>query len=78
MEQGQALNAGAADDVRANVGEVVDYVKDTPLAEGSSAILYPGEFEALTREQRLADGVSIAESTWEEVSALMQRFGVSG
>ena len=69
---------GAIDDIRTTVGEVVDYVKDTPLAEGSSGILYPGEFEALTREQRLAEGVSIADSTWEEVFALIDRFGLAG
>ena len=68
---------GAIDDIRATVGEVVDYVKDTPLADGSSGILYPGEFEALTREQRVEEGVSIADATWDEVSALMERFGLT-
>jgi LDH2 family malate/lactate/ureidoglycolate dehydrogenase len=68
---------GSIDDIRATVGEVVDYVKDTPLADGSSGILYPGEFEALTREQRIEEGVSIADATWGEVSALMDRFGLT-
>ena len=69
---------GPIDDIRATVGDVVDYVKDTPLAEGSSGILYPGEFEALTREERLENGVSIADATWDEVSALIDRFGLTG
>ena len=65
------------DDIRATVGEVVDYVKDTPLADGSTGILYPGELEALTREGRLEDGVSVADATWDEVSAVMDRFGLT-
>ena len=68
---------GSIDDIRTTVGEVVDFVKDTPLAEGSSGILYPGEFEAMTREQRLEEGVSIADATWGEVSALIDRFGLT-
>ena len=68
---------GSIDAIRTTVGEVVDFVKDTPLAEGSSGILYPGEFEALTREQRLEEGVSIADATWAEVSALIDRFGLT-
>ncbi len=65
------------DDIRTTVGEVVDYMKDTPLAEGSSGILYPGEFEARTRKQRLADGVSVADATWEQVAELIERFGLA-
>ena len=32
---------GPIDDIRATVGDVVDYVKDTPLAEGSTGIPLP-------------------------------------
>ena len=68
---------GPIDDIRSAVGDIVDYVKDAPLAEGSSGILYPGEFEALTREDRLENGVAIADATWGEVSALIDRFGLT-
>ena len=64
------------DDIRAQVGEVIEYVKDTPTVEGVDDILYPGEIEARTREQRLKDGVYVAQATWDEVARLIQRFGL--
>ena len=39
-------------------------------------MLYPGEIEAMTRKQRLAEGVAIEQSTWDEVVGLVQELGV--
>ena len=64
------------DHVRELVGNIVAYVKDTPAMEGSRGVLYPGEIEAITRRERLADGVVIEESTWEQVMALVKEFGL--
>jgi uncharacterized oxidoreductase len=65
------------DEVGARVDEVVDYVKSTPLAEGSSGILYPGEMEARSRRQRLKTGVPVADATWDEVSQVIDRFNLT-
>ncbi len=64
------------DHIRELVGNIVEYVKDTPPMEGSRGVLYPGEIEAMTRKQRLADGVEIEQSTWDEVGALIKEFGL--
>jgi uncharacterized oxidoreductase len=61
---------------RERVGEFVRYVKDTPPMEGASGVLYPGEFEARNRRDRLANGVSVERSTWDEVAALIEEYGL--
>ena len=62
------------DSVRAQMDNLVRYLKDTPLMEGSSGVLYPGEIEATTRRQRLAEGVPVEEATWAQVVDLIKRF----
>ena len=64
------------DHIRELVGNIVEYVKDTPAMEGSRGVLYPGEIEAITRAERLANGVEIEQSTWDEVGALIKEFGL--
>ena len=65
-----------AEDLRAQVGEMVRYLKDTPLAEGSKAVLYPGEIEAMTRGERLANGVEVPQATWDEMAELIREHGL--
>ncbi len=64
------------DDVKAQVEELVRFVKDTPPMEGSSGVLYPGEVEARSRQERLANGVPIEQATWEEVAKLIKEYGL--
>jgi uncharacterized oxidoreductase len=66
------------DDVRAKVENVVRYVKDTPAMEGSSGVLYPGEIEAKTRQERLAKGVEVEQATWDLVVELIKEYGLEG
>ena len=47
------------------------FIKDTPLAKGFSEVLYPGEMEWLTEQQRLRDGVYIEEGTWAGIQELI-------
>ncbi len=58
------------------VQDMIDYVKDTPPMEGSKGVLYPGEIEAMTRVDRLANGISIEDATWDEVMGLVRDYGV--
>ena len=67
---------GSMDLLREQVEDMVRYVKDTPLREGFTEILFPGEFEARNRKQRKIDGLYIEDATWDEISDLMTKHGV--
>ncbi len=67
---------GSLDLVKAQVASIVEYIKDTPMREGFSEVLYPGEFEVRNRTQRRKDGLYIEDATWSEVADLMARYGV--
>ncbi len=64
--------------VKAKISRAVDYVKDTPLAEGSSGVLYPGEKEARTRKERGENGVEIEDDTWNQVMGLVREYRIEG
>ena len=61
---------------RKDVAEFADYLKASPLATGFSEILYPGEIEYRTEQQRLRDGVEVDDATWQEVWRLVQEHGL--
>lgn len=63
--------------IRARVSRTIDVIKDTPLAKGAGDVLYPGEMEATTRRERMANGVDIEEATWNPVAALIEELGVA-
>ena len=67
---------GSLDLIKAQVEGIVTYMKDTPLREGYSEVLYPGEFEKRNRLQRRADGLYIEDATWDGVTELMAQYGV--
>ena len=67
---------GSLDLIKAQVDGLVKYVKDTPLREGYSEVLYPGEYEIRNRRQRRAEGLYIEDATWDEVTELMSQYGV--
>jgi uncharacterized oxidoreductase len=67
---------GSLDLLKAQVEGMVEYVKATPLREGFTEILVPGEFEARNRKQRMIDGLYIEDATWDEVAGLMEKHGV--
>ena len=67
---------GPLEGVREQVGEMVSYLKDTPLSEGSKGVLYPGEIEAMTRRERLANGVEVPQATWDEAVELIKQHGL--
>jgi uncharacterized oxidoreductase len=53
----------------------VKYLKETPPAEGFKEVLYPGEKEYYTRQQRTSDGIPIEDSTWKRLSELAEKYG---
>ena len=65
---------GPLDAFRAQVDTVIDFVKTDPL-EGE--VLFPGEFEARNRRERLANGLDLPAATWNEIAACAERLGVT-
>ena len=64
------------EEVKTRVDELVRFVKDTPPMEGSSGVLYPGEVEARSRQERLTNGVSTEQATLDQVAHLIEEFGL--
>jgi len=56
---------------------MVKFVKDTPLAQGFDQILYPGEKEAKSRQDRSAKGMEIEDETWNQVMDLVKAYQVA-
>ncbi len=47
-----------------------------PPMEGSSGVFFPGERSAKTRQERLAQGIPVDPTTWAQVEALFDPYGV--
>jgi LDH2 family malate/lactate/ureidoglycolate dehydrogenase len=63
-------------DFKREVAAFVRYLKETPAAEGFAEVLYPGEKEHRTEQQRRRDGIPIEDATWEQIGAVAARFGL--
>jgi LDH2 family malate/lactate/ureidoglycolate dehydrogenase len=55
----------------------VAYLKETPPAAGFDEVLYPGEFEYRTAQQRQRDGIYVEEETWGQITALQKEYGLA-
>ena len=62
--------------ISTHVANTVKAVKNTPLQDGVSEILVPGEREARIRRQRLKNGIQVEDSTWRQISNLMKLHGI--
>ena len=58
------------------VTEFAQYLKDTPLAQGSTGIYYPGEVEFLKEKDRRANGVPVEDATWNVLKKLAGEYGL--
>jgi len=67
---------GDAAEYRRRVGEVLDDVESVATAPGVAAVLVPGDPERASRERRARDGILVPASTWQELAAIAERFGV--
>jgi hydroxycarboxylate dehydrogenase B len=61
---------------RAEIEELLSYVKSAPLAPGVEAIMYPGEPEALEQQRRERDGIPFDDETWQQITALAQELDI--
>jgi len=64
------------DEFKRDMGEFVRYIKDTPLATGFTEVLYPGELEHRTAQERRRDGIFVEEETWNQLMALKAEYGL--
>ncbi|MGE0224479.1 MAG: Ldh family oxidoreductase [Acetobacteraceae bacterium] len=59
------------------VTEFAQYLKATPLAQGSTGIYYPGEVEFLKEKDRRANGVPVEDATWNVLKKLAGEYGLA-
>ena len=62
---------------KAEVAEFARYLKDTPPAEGSAGVYYPGEIEHAREAERSRTGIEIDDSTWAQLRRLAQSYGLA-
>jgi LDH2 family malate/lactate/ureidoglycolate dehydrogenase len=64
-------------DFKHQVAEFARYLKETPPAEGSRGVYYPGEPEYLREHDRRANGIDVEDATWQKLEALAESYGVA-
>lgn len=65
------------EEFKREIADFVKYIKDTPPAEGFTEVLYPGEIEYRTEQQRRREGIPIEDETWRQLTELAQASGVA-
>ena len=60
-------------DFKREMREFAHFVKDSPPAQGFKEVLYPGEPEWRTEQQRRREGIYVEDETWQQLWALVQQ-----
>ena len=55
----------------------LDSIKETPPAPGFDEVLVPGDFEANTRAHRLANGIDVPDSIYQQLRECAKKWNVS-
>jgi len=61
---------------RAQVDDLVRYLKTCPTVQGTDRILTPGEPELLTEAERRRSGIFVEDETWGQIEAVARELGV--
>ncbi len=64
------------EEFKRDMEEFVHYIKDTPTAAGFTEVLYPGELEHRTAQERRRDGIFVEDETWSQLMALKAEYGL--
>jgi uncharacterized oxidoreductase len=64
------------EEFKREMGEFVEFVKDSPPAAGFKEVLYPGEIEYRTEQVRRRDGIYVEDETWSQINGLIKSLGV--
>jgi uncharacterized oxidoreductase len=62
---------------RAEMDELIRYLKTSPPVPGGAEILYPGEPEARTEAERRQKGIFVEEETWRQIQQVARELGVT-
>ncbi len=76
----QAVDIGSfmpIDEFKGQVDALVQKVKSSKLRPGFTEILMPGEPEFRTEKERLKNGISVPDRTWEEIKATAAALGLN-
>ena len=57
---------------KTEVSRFAEFVKDTRPAKGFSEVLYPGEMEWRTEQQRRREGIFVEDETWSQLETLIR------
>ncbi len=59
-----------------DVLHLIGNVKSSPLADGFTEILLPGEIEEREAEERMRDGIPVEDATWQELISLAKELNI--
>ena len=59
------------------VTEFAQYLKATPLAQGSTEVFYPGEVEFRKEQDRRKNGIPVEDATWNVLKKLAAEYGLA-
>lgn len=65
------------EDFKAEVTEFAEYLRSTPTAAGVEQVYYPGEIEYLRTKTKMANGIELADATYDELRGLCEELGVA-
>ncbi|MDX1945157.1 MAG: Ldh family oxidoreductase [Pirellulaceae bacterium] len=68
---------GGAEHFRAEVSQLVDYVKSSPRVDGCDEILLPGDPERRLFEKRSREGISLDDGNWGDLTKAAGKLGVA-
>ena len=65
------------DDFKARMGELVDQIKSSKLAPGSTGIFLPGEIEHNNKTQRRKAGIPMTAGVMDDLESVAAELGVT-
>jgi len=68
---------GGADHFRAEVNQLVDYIRGCPRIDGVDRILLPGDPERMTYAKRMSVGITLDDENWAQLTKLAAKLGVA-
>jgi uncharacterized oxidoreductase len=68
---------GGAEHFRAEVSQLVDYIKSSPRVEGCDEILLPGDPERRLFAKRAKEGITLDDGNWKDLIKAAEKLGVA-
>lgn len=66
------------EEFKSSVDDFARFVKASPPAEGFQEVLYPGEIEWRTEQQRRREGIFVEDATWQDIWGLVKDLNIEG